>query len=103
MKKIGHWYIYFTCDINIYILLVFFLQDDGCSLHISQELSKLYPETQSKPILTTESAPGLILSSGTLGMSLKGHVGVYLSADAGVTWHEVSIWHLSFLLHVLLQ
>lgn len=81
----------------IYFVLIFFSQNDGCSLHISQELSKLYPETQSKPILTTESAPGLVLSSGTLGTSLKGHVGVYLSTDAGVTWHEVSILFLFFL------
>lgn len=65
------------------------MQEKGCSLHISQELSKLYPETQTEPILTTESAPGLILATGVLGRSLKGHSGIFLSTDAGITWYQV--------------
>ncbi|KAK7076324.1 Sortilin-related receptor [Halocaridina rubra] len=61
----------------------------GCSLHLSQELSKLYPATQTIPIMSKKSAPGLILGTGTVGTSLKGHAALYLSIDAGVNWYQV--------------
>ncbi|KAJ9597637.1 hypothetical protein L9F63_011506, partial [Diploptera punctata] len=62
---------------------------DSCSLHLSQRFSQLYPVTRSVPILTTKSAPGIIIAIGTYGQSLKGHPGVYLSRDAGLTWRQV--------------
>ncbi|KAG1664058.1 Sortilin-related receptor [Nymphon striatum] len=61
----------------------------GCSLHLTQKFSQLYPEVVSLPILARKSAPGLILATGVLGSSLKGHPEVYLSSDAGLTWHQV--------------
>lgn len=64
-------------------------KEDECSLHLSQRFSQLYPVTRSVPILTSKSAPGIIIAMGTVGTSLKGHPGVYLSRDAGLTWRQV--------------
>lgn len=61
----------------------------GCSLHLSQEFSQLYPASPAKPILSKKSAPGLILATGTIGTSLKGHPALYLSTDAGINWYQV--------------
>ncbi|CAM1301835.1 SORL1 (predicted), partial [Pycnogonum litorale] len=61
----------------------------GCSLHLTQKFSQLYPEVLSLPILAKKSAPGLIIGTGVLGTSLKGHPEIYLSNDAGLTWHQV--------------
>jgi len=46
--------------------------------------------TRSVPILTSKAAPGIIIAMGTVGTSLKGRPGVYLSRDAGLTWRQVS-------------
>lgn len=62
---------------------------DGCSLHLAQSFAHLHPQTRYVPILTSKSAPGIILATGMVGKSLKGHPGVFLSADAGVTWRQV--------------
>lgn len=42
------------------------------------------------PILSSKSAPGLIIATGIYDQSMKGHPGVYMSRDAGVTWKQVS-------------
>ncbi|XP_044254445.1 sortilin-related receptor-like isoform X1 [Tribolium madens] len=60
----------------------------NCSLHLSQKFSQLYPDTRSISILSSKSAPGLIIATGVLGKSLKGHYGVYISSDAGQTWRQ---------------
>ncbi|GAB1604830.1 sortilin-related receptor-like isoform X2 [Argonauta hians] len=61
-----------------------------CSLHVSQELEHLYPNSHSEPILSRESAPGLIIASGTVGSRIKQyHQNVFLSVDAGLKWHEI--------------
>ncbi|XP_076042677.1 sortilin-related receptor-like [Oratosquilla oratoria] len=64
-------------------------REAGCSLHLGQMLSALKPGLSSVPIHSMKSAPGLIIASGVVGNSLKGHSDVYVSRDAGVTWHEV--------------
>ncbi|XP_054265258.1 sortilin-related receptor-like isoform X2 [Macrosteles quadrilineatus] len=61
----------------------------NCSLHLSQKFAQMYPVTRATPILSSKSAPGLILAMGTLGTSLKGHVGLYMSQDAGLTWTQI--------------
>ncbi|KAL0266712.1 UNVERIFIED_CONTAM: hypothetical protein PYX00_009183 [Menopon gallinae] len=63
--------------------------NEGCSLHLSQKFSQLYPSTQSIPILSSKSAPGIIMATGTIGKSLKGHPGVFLSQDGGLTWRQI--------------
>jgi hypothetical protein len=74
-----------------YVFLMFYcFQTSSCSLHLSQRFSQLYPVTRSVPVLTTKSAPGIIIAMGTIGTSLKGHPGVFLSRDAGLTWRQVS-------------
>ncbi|CAG9863395.1 unnamed protein product [Phyllotreta striolata] len=60
----------------------------NCSLHLSQKFSQLLPDTRSVGILSTKSAPGIIMATGVLGKSLKGHYGVYISLDGGVTWRQ---------------
>ncbi|KAL1509813.1 hypothetical protein ABEB36_004494 [Hypothenemus hampei] len=60
----------------------------NCSLHLSQKFSQLYPESRSIPILSSKSAPGTIIATGVLGHNLKGHSGVYISVDAGLTWKQ---------------
>lgn len=74
----------FSYKINIY------LQSNGCGLHLSQKFSYLFPVTRSPPILTTSSAPGLIIAAGTIGTSLKGHAGIFISRDAGLSWIKVN-------------
>lgn len=61
----------------------------GCSLHLSQKFAQLYPVTRAAPILSTKAAPGLIMATGTIGTTLKGHPSVFMSRDAGLTWHHV--------------
>ncbi|XP_042228900.1 sortilin-related receptor-like isoform X2 [Homarus americanus] len=61
----------------------------GCSLHVSQELSHLYPAFHTLPVFSKKSAPGLILATGTIGTSLKGHTALYVSTDAGINWYQV--------------
>ncbi|XP_046384172.1 sortilin-related receptor-like isoform X2 [Ischnura elegans] len=66
---------------------------DGCSLHLFQHLNQLYPMTRPVPILSSKSAPGLIMATGIIGKSLKGQPGVFLSRDAGLTWHQLLKGH----------
>lgn len=62
--------------------------DYNCSLHLSQKFSQLYPDTRTPSIMTSKSAPGVILATGVIGRSLKGHYAVYVSTDAGIIWKE---------------
>ncbi|CAL8091762.1 unnamed protein product [Orchesella dallaii] len=61
----------------------------NCSLHISQRLSELYPRTRAVPVLSKKSAVGLVLATGTVNTTLKGHLGVYLSTDGAVNWRQI--------------
>lgn len=67
--------------------------DYNCSLHLSQKFSQLYPDTRTPSIMTSKSAPGVILATGTVGKNLKGHYAVYVSTDAGISWREVRIFY----------
>ena len=66
------------------------LQESSCSLHIAQMTLRMYPSTRSIPLLTSASAPGVILASANVGQSLQHKTSVFLSADAGLSWHQVS-------------
>lgn len=70
--------------------------ETNCSLHLSQKFSQLYPDTRTPSIMSSKSAPGIILATGVVGKSLKGHYGVYISTDAGITWRLVS-WTFIFI------
>ncbi|CAB3366798.1 Hypothetical predicted protein [Cloeon dipterum] len=59
-----------------------------CSLHLSQRFGQLYPSIRSIPILSSASAPGLIMATGAVGRSLKSHASVFMSHDAGLTWRD---------------
>ena len=62
-----------------------------CSLHLSQQLSKKFPTTRSIPILSSRSAIGIVMGTGNVGTTLAKMSNVYLSADAGLSWHQVEI------------
>ncbi|XP_068629296.1 sortilin-related receptor isoform X1 [Battus philenor] len=63
--------------------------EESCSLHLCQKFSQLYPVTRSASIMSSKSAPGIIMATGVVGRSLKGIPGVYLSRDAGLTWKRI--------------
>jgi len=63
--------------------------NSNCSLHLSQEYTKLHRYIRHQPIYSKESAPGFIIASGTVGASLKNRVDVFFSRDAGFTWKQV--------------
>ncbi|XP_052741999.1 sortilin-related receptor isoform X1 [Bicyclus anynana] len=63
--------------------------ENSCSLHLCQKFSQLYPVTRSASIMSSKSAPGIIMATGVLGKSLKGIPGVYISRDAGLTWRRI--------------
>lgn len=44
---------------------------NNCSLHLSQRFNQLYPDTKSITILSSKSAPGIIIATGVIGKSLK--------------------------------
>ena len=56
---------------------------------MAQMMSRKFPITRSIPILTSASAPGVILASGNVGQTLQHKTSVFLSADAGLSWHQV--------------
>ncbi|XP_017882694.1 sortilin-related receptor-like [Ceratina calcarata] len=61
----------------------------NCSLHLSQRFSQLYPVTRSVSIMSSKSAPGIIMATGVIGPNLKGHPALYVSRDAGLNWIQV--------------
>ncbi|XP_037293354.1 sortilin-related receptor isoform X2 [Manduca sexta] len=74
--------------------------ENSCSLHLCQKFSQLYPVTsppgnvitnglRSASIMSSKSAPGVIMATGVMGKSLKGIPGVYMSRDAGLTWKRI--------------
>ncbi|KAM8927924.1 sortilin-related receptor [Pelodytes ibericus] len=61
----------------------------GCSLHLAQSLSKMITfQLRVMPILSKESAPGLIMATGTAGKDMTGKINMYVSSSAGVRWRE---------------
>lgn len=60
-----------------------------CSLHLSQKFSQLYPVTRSVSIMSSKTAPGVIMATGVVGKSLKGNPSVFISRDAGQTWTQI--------------
>ncbi|XP_036379298.1 sortilin-related receptor-like [Megalops cyprinoides] len=61
----------------------------GCSLHLAQRWSQLLNvQLRRMPILSKESAPGLIMATGSVGRSLANKPNVYVSSSAGARWRE---------------
>uniref|UniRef100_A0A8B9H7A1 Sortilin-related receptor, L(DLR class) A repeats containing n=1 Tax=Astyanax mexicanus TaxID=7994 RepID=A0A8B9H7A1_ASTMX len=61
----------------------------GCSLHLAQRWSQLLNiQLRRMPILSKESAPGLIMATGSVGKNLANKPNVYVSSSAGVRWRE---------------
>ncbi|KAJ8401703.1 hypothetical protein AAFF_G00376740 [Aldrovandia affinis] len=61
----------------------------GCSLHLAQRWSQLVNvQLRRVPILSKESAPGLIMATGSVGGSLANKPNVYVSSSGGARWRE---------------
>ncbi|KAI1903297.1 hypothetical protein AGOR_G00025750 [Albula goreensis] len=61
----------------------------GCSLHLAQRWSQLLNvQLRRVPILSKESAPGLIMATGSVGRSLADKPNVYVSSSGGARWRE---------------
>ncbi|XP_029922532.1 sortilin-related receptor isoform X2 [Myripristis murdjan] len=61
----------------------------GCSLHLAQRWSQLLNiQLRRMPILSKESAPGLIMATGSVGRNLANKPNVYVSSSAGARWRE---------------
>jgi len=45
--------------------------------------------TRAVPIMSAASAPGLLISTGTVNTTQKGRLGVFLSASGGRTWRQL--------------
>ncbi|XP_077396383.1 sortilin-related receptor [Festucalex cinctus] len=61
----------------------------GCSLHLAQRWSQLLNfQLRRIPILSKESAPGLIMATGSFGSNLANKPNVYVSSSAGARWRE---------------
>ncbi|XP_067826959.1 sortilin-related receptor isoform X2 [Heptranchias perlo] len=63
--------------------------DQGCSLHLAQRYSQLLNfQLRRMPILSKESAPGLVIATGSIGKNLANKPNVYVSSSAGARWRE---------------
>ncbi|RVE64659.1 hypothetical protein OJAV_G00128190 [Oryzias javanicus] len=61
----------------------------GCSLHLAQRWSQLFNiQLRRIPILSKDSAPGLIMATGSVGRNLANKPNVYVSSSAGARWRE---------------
>ncbi|KAK7883186.1 hypothetical protein WMY93_029360 [Mugilogobius chulae] len=61
----------------------------GCSLHLAQRWSQLLNiQLRRMPILSKDSAPGLIMATGSVGKNLANKPNVYVSSSAGARWKE---------------
>ncbi|XP_072342495.1 sortilin-related receptor [Scyliorhinus torazame] len=61
----------------------------GCSLHLAQRYSQLLNfQLRRMPILSKESAPGIIIATGSIGNNLANKPNVYVSSSAGARWRE---------------
>ncbi|XP_039986583.1 sortilin-related receptor isoform X1 [Xiphias gladius] len=61
----------------------------GCSLHLAQRWSQLFNiQLRRMPILSKDSAPGVIMATGSVGRNLASKPNVYVSSSAGARWRE---------------
>uniref|UniRef100_A0A3Q3AY67 Sortilin-related receptor n=1 Tax=Kryptolebias marmoratus TaxID=37003 RepID=A0A3Q3AY67_KRYMA len=61
----------------------------GCSLHLAQRWSQLFNiQLRRIPVLSKDSAPGLIMATGSVGRNLANKPNVYVSSSAGARWRE---------------
>ena len=61
----------------------------ACSLHINLLYGSIYRYSQTTPLLSRKSAPGLIMVTGVLGTNLKITPSTFLSRDGGNTFKMV--------------
>uniref|UniRef100_A0A3Q1ID25 Sortilin-related receptor n=1 Tax=Anabas testudineus TaxID=64144 RepID=A0A3Q1ID25_ANATE len=61
----------------------------GCSLHLAQRWSQLFNiQLRRMTILSKDSAPGVIMATGSVGRNLANKPNVYVSSSAGARWRE---------------
>ncbi|XP_028406976.1 sortilin-related receptor-like isoform X2 [Dendronephthya gigantea] len=65
------------------------ISNPACSLHLAQHYAQKHPYYDAPSVMSKPSAPGLIVSSGNIGIRLSYASNVYVSNDAGESWLEV--------------
>lgn len=60
-----------------------------CSLHLSLQYGQLNPYTRTEGVLSSPSAPGLLMATGVTGAVLSSRYDVYMSNTGGATWQMV--------------
>ncbi|KAM4015463.1 sortilin-related receptor [Anomaloglossus baeobatrachus] len=59
-----------------------------CQLHLAQPLSQVTAQGRIMPIVSKDSAPGLIAATGSVGKDTIRKINLYVSSTAGVRWRE---------------
>ena len=81
-----------SCPLDVfYHFHRYIFQRRSCSLHLTQKFQQLYPLYHMMPILSKESAVGLVFATGNMNRTVQKDVDVFRSSDAGRSWHEVRI------------
>ncbi|XP_068685724.1 uncharacterized protein [Montipora foliosa] len=60
-----------------------------CSLQLSQKFGSYFRDTHFTPMKSWREAPGIIMATGTYGENLHRGADIFLSADAGLSWHMI--------------
>ena len=64
-------------------------KNSNCSLHLTQEFSRLFPGSRASDIMSKKSAPGIVIGMGVIGKNLRHDPDMFISSNAGYTWHQV--------------
>ncbi|XP_075695287.1 sortilin-related receptor [Rhinoderma darwinii] len=64
------------------------MNSKDCQLHLAQPLSQVTSQGRVMPIISKESAPGIIAATGSVGKETIGKINLYVSSSAGVRWRE---------------
>ncbi|KAH3868410.1 hypothetical protein DPMN_031557, partial [Dreissena polymorpha] len=87
----GEWQLIEAPQSNSYGQNVNCSLNNNCSLHLTQLFDRLYAGSRTTPLVSSDSAPGIIIGSGNVGSKIHvdESVGIFLSTDAGFSWNQV--------------
>ncbi|XP_022802072.1 uncharacterized protein LOC111339637 isoform X2 [Stylophora pistillata] len=60
----------------------------GCSIHVNLLYGAVYRVSPSERLLSSKSAPGLVLALGVASTNLKIYPDLFVSSDGGVIWNR---------------
>ncbi|XP_077313881.1 sortilin-related receptor [Lithobates pipiens] len=86
--KGGTWEFLSTPGYNSYTDTTHCPSPKDCHLHLAQPRSQLTSQGRVMPIVSKDSAPGIIAATGSVGRDTIGKINLYVSSSAGVRWRE---------------